>query len=324
MTALDPIPVIFDGVVPSTSPEFVLLVGQPGAGTSRLAHEIAADSAGTLASVATENFSAFHPDFLELTRRRPFEASALMSPQVAGWIGETLDHARTTERSLLFETSVNNPAPALATAVAFSEAGFRARLVIVAVRRSESLLATASRYLNARRLRLPARFTDRDSHNRGWIGVQALAREAEATAAVGRLTVVSHDGAHLFDAIRDDGFAGATAMLEAAQNGPVSVLEGARWFGELRAITEFARRSREMAPPVAEVLGELHRLGLSDVLPSMPVPRNSTFAVDQEARLSSEIFALRRESTFVSQEAPVVEPSGPIIAPAPSRGGPSL
>ncbi len=323
MTALDPIPVIFDGVTPSASPELVLLVGQPGAGSARLAHEIAADTAGTLASVAAENFAAFHPDFLELTRRRPFEASARMSPQVAGWIGETLDHARATERSLLFETSVNNPAPALATAAAFSEAAFRTRLVIVAVRRSESLLATASRYLNARRLRLPARFTDRDTHNRGWIGLQALAREAEATAAVGRLTVVSHDGATLFDAALDDGFAGATAALEVVYNAPVSVLEGARWFGELRAITDFARRSREMAPPVAEVLGELHRLGLSDVLPSMPVPRNSTFAIDQEARLSSELFALRRESTVVSQE-PAVVPSGPVVAPAPSHGGPSL
>jgi UDP-N-acetylglucosamine kinase len=323
MTALDPITVIFDGVAPSNAPEFVLLVGQPGAGTSRLAHEIAANTARTLASVAAENFAAFHPDFLELTRRRPFDASAVMSPQVAGWIGGTLDHARETQRSLLFETSVSNPAPALATAAAFSEAGFHTRLVIVAVRRSESLLATASRYLNARRLRLPARFTDRDSHNRGWIGVQALAREAEATAAVGRLTIVSHDGALLFDAIRDDGFAGATAVLEAVQNGPVSVLEGARWFGELRAITEFARRSREMAPPVAEVLGELHRLGLSDVLPRMPVPRNSAFAIDQEARLSSEIFALRRELPVVSPE-PAIVPSGPVVAPAPSRGGPSL
>jgi hypothetical protein len=323
MADLDPIPLIFAGVDPAIEPEFVVLVGQPGSGTSRFAHHVAVDRTA-VASVAAENFAAFHPDFLELTRRRPFEASAAMAPQVAEWISRTLDHARETRRSLLFETSVSNPGPALATADAFARAGFSTRLVVVAAQRSASLLATASRYLNARRLRLPARFTDRETHNRGWLGAQALVREAEATPSVDRLTILRRDGAVVFDERRDDGFDGATTAMDAAQTAPVSVLQGARWFGELRAVTDYARHSRELAPPLAEVLAELHQLGLSDVLLRMPVPQQSSFAVEQEARLLAELVALRREFARKPQQVPTVAPSGPVVAPVPSPGGPSL
>ena len=135
-----------------------------------------------------------------------------------------------------------------------------------------------------------------------------------------RLTILSPTGETLFDARRADGFAGATAALEAAQNAPVSVMEGARWFGELRAITDFARRSRELAPPLTEVLVELHQLALTDVLPSMPVPRQSSFAVEQENRLTAEILSLRRELPAVPSVAAPVEPSGPVVLPAPSTG----
>lgn len=99
--------------------------------------------------------------------------------------------------------------------------------------------------------------------------------------------MIGQNGERLFDARREEGFAGAAAALDAAHRAPVSVLEGARWFGELRAITDFAKRSRELAPPVTEVLIELHELALSDVLPNMPVPMESSFAVEQVSRLSS-------------------------------------
>ena len=323
MSELDPVSIVFAGVDIATRPELVLVVGQAGSGTSRVSHAVRDEHPTDIASVSAENFAALHPDFLELMTWRPLEASALIAPWTAEWIGQTLDHARETKRSLLFETSINNPGPAIATASAFQSNGFQTRLVVVAVRRSESLLATASRYLNARRLRLPARFTDRDTHSRGWIGTQALVREAESTTPVDRLTILSPAGETLFDARRADGFAGATAALEAAQNASVSVLEGARWFGELRAITDFARRSRELAPPLTEVLVELHQLALTDVLPRMPVPRQSLFAVEQENRLAAEILSLRRELPAVPPLATPVEPSGPVVVPVPSRGGPS-
>jgi hypothetical protein len=324
VSAVDPVPLIFAGTEPTTDAELVLVIGQPGAGTQRLTHEMLGDHSPSIASVTAENLAAFHPDFLDLATWRPMDAPSAIAPQVAEWIGATLDHARATRRSLHFATSVSTPAPALATAAAFEADGFATDLVIVATPRHESLLATASRFLNARRLRLPARFTDRDAHTRGFLGTQALARAAETADGVHRVTVLDRHGRRLFDATRAEGFAGVAGAVADAHSAPVSVLEAARWFGELRGITDFARRARELSPPVTEVLVELHELALSDVLPRMPVPLDSSFAIDQELRLRGEIDALGRE---LPGEAPRVEPiapTGPVVSAAPSRGGPSL
>jgi hypothetical protein len=324
VSAVDPVPLIFAGTEPTADPELVLVIGQPGAGAQRVTHQMLGDHSPSIASVAAENLAAFHPDFLELATWSPLDAPSALAPQVAEWIGATLDHARATRRALHFTTSVSTPAPALATAAAFEADGFATHLVVVATPRHESLLATASRFLNARRLRLPARFTDRDAHTRGFLGTQALARAAETADGVHRVTVLDRHGRRLVDATREDGFAGVAAAVDGAHSAPVSVLEGARWFGELRGITDFARRARELAPPVAEVLTELHELALTDVLPNMPVPRDSSFAIDQELRLRGEIDALRRELPEVAPRVEPIAPTGPVVSPAPSRGGPSL
>lgn len=167
MNDVDPLSLLFAGVEPSPNPELVFVIGQPGSGANRLTHTIVAEHSPNISTVVVDSLAAFHPDFLEVATRRPLEAPATFTPQVADWIGRTLDHARDTKRSLLVNTSLNSSAPALATAQNFEEAGFSTRIVVVATPRHESLLAAASRYLNARRLRLPARFTDRDAHTRG-------------------------------------------------------------------------------------------------------------------------------------------------------------
>jgi UDP-N-acetylglucosamine kinase len=324
MSGVHPIPLIFAGTEPSPTPELVLVIGQPGAGARSLNHAILSEHVPTIASVAAEDLAAFHPDFVKLTTWRPLDAPAAIAPQVAEWIGATLDHARTTHRSLQFTTSVSTPAPAIGTAAAFKADRFSTRLVIVATPQHESLLATASRYLNARRLHLPARFTDSAAHDRGFAGAQALGRAVEDAADLDRVSVLDRSGQRLFDATHQDGFSGVAEAIEVAHAAPVSVLEGARWFGELRAITDFARRARELAPPVAEVLVQLHILALTEVLPRMPVPLDSSFAVDQVLRLRSEIDALSRELPDTARSIGPIEEAGPVVSPAPSPGGPSL
>ncbi|NYF18540.1 hypothetical protein HDC37_003405 [Microbacterium sp. AK009] len=324
MSGINPVPLIFAGTEPSPAPELVLVVGQPGAGAQSLLHAMLSEHAPTVASVAAEDFAAFHPDFLELTTWRPLDAPAAIAPRVAEWIGATLDHARTSHRSLQFTTSVSTPAPAIGTATAFKAEGFSTHLVIVATPQHESLLATASRFLNARRLRLPARFTDRAAHDRSFAGTQSLARAAEDAADLDRVTLLDQTGRRIFDATHEDGLAGVAEAIEVAHAAPISVLEGARWFGELRAITDFARRARELAPPVTEVLIELHELALTEVLPRMPVPPDSSFAVDQVMRLRSEIDALSFELPESARSVGPIEEAGPVVSPAPSRGGPSL
>ncbi|GAA1979138.1 hypothetical protein GCM10009777_10520 [Microbacterium pumilum] len=316
------LPLVFGGSRASTQPSLTLVVGQPGAGKSLSVRSLLDPDDPSGAVISADDLAAFHPDFLRLARRSPLDAPSAMAPLVADWITESLAFARTSKRSLVLELSVRTPSAAFATAEGFAVAGFATRIVVVAARRSESLLSTASRYFNARRVGMPARFTDRATHNQGWAGTQVLVREAEAATPVDRLSIVSRDGSVLFDAKSDDGFAGATAALEAAQRAPIRSIAAAEWFGELRRVMDFATATRELAPPVTEVLIELHELALGEVLPLVGTGRNSTFSTQQRARLSADLASLRRA---LPREEPRFDPAAPIITPpAPTRGGPSL
>lgn len=314
--------VLFAGTQPSEQPMLTLVVGSPGAGKSRTISHSAVRLETEATVISADDLGAFHPDFLELTRRRPLEAPGALSATVADLLGRSLNHARITKRSLILDATINTPAAAIATAASFETAGFATRIVVVAARRSHSLLTTASRYLNARRLGAPARFVDSQTHRRGWVGTTDLVRAVEASKPVEQVTIISRDGTIAFDADRSQGFGGATTAYESVQQAEVTTLEGARWFGELRRITEFAREARELSPPVAEVLVELHELALNEVLPAMAVRRQSAFVVAQEARLTAELVALRRE---IPREVPSVDIAAPIYAPqGPRPTGPSL
>lgn len=312
--------VLFDDIAPTEHPTLTLVIGAPGAGKSRaVPRTIAADRA---AVVSADDLAAYDPNYLELTRRRPLDAPSALSSTVAELLTKTVNHARTTKRSLVVDATINTPQAAIGTAASFEAAGFATRLVVVASRQSQSLLTTAARYMNARRLGTPARFVDLETHRRGWHGTGEVARAVAASGSFDRLTLLARDGATLFNGARADGLGDAAAAYDSALRAEVTTLEGARWFGELRRVTEFARASRELSPPVAAVLVELHQLALNEVLPAMSVRRESTFAVAQEARLTSELVSLKRE---IPREAPPVDPAAPIFAPqGPQPTGPSL
>lgn len=304
----------------TNSPEITLVIGQPGAGKSRAAARLHTSQREAV-TLGIDDLAPFHPRFLELTRWKSIDAPAAMAPTLADWMSRGIDRILEARQSLILEASLNSPGAAFGLTADFADAGYSTRVIVVAARRSESLLSATSRYLHARRLNEPARFTDRDTHHRGWQGALGTAREAREATSVDRLTILARDGRPLFDAHRGEGFAGASSAFEAAQSVPFTLLTGAAWFGELRRMTEFARARRELSPPVAELLVELHELALNEVLPLMPLRRRSSAAVEQETRLSAELVSLRREFAI---EPSYREPLAPVIAPTPVRRGPSL
>ncbi|WES63912.1 zeta toxin family protein [Microbacter sp. GSS18] len=316
-------PIVFASSTASEeAPAITVVAGQPGAGKSAAVPALVREAADPPAVVSAEGLAAFHPDYLEQRRWRPLEAQSAMAPLVAEWLSQSLDFAREHRRSLVLEGSFSNPAGVFGTVDAFAAEGFSTRVVVVSARRSESLLTSASRYFEARRRGAPALFTDRDSHERGWVGAQDLVREAEATTPVDQLTILGRGGQVLFDAIRSEGFAGAAAAIAASESAPVTTLQAAEWFGELRRVTEYARDARELTPPVANVLVDLHELALNEVLPHMQVRRQSSFYIEQEARLSRELVSLRRDAAVAV--APSMQPAPVFVPPAPSPRGPSL
>ncbi|HBR89479.1 MAG: hypothetical protein CMF56_12885 [Leifsonia sp.] len=316
-------PILFGATTaPEVEPSLMVVSGQPGSGKSAAIAAMTRSVEHPPAVVSADSLAAFHPDFLESRRWHPVEAQGALAPLVADWLSEALDYARQHRRSLIIEGPFRNSGPVFGTADSFAEHGFLTEVVVVAARRHESLLAAASRYLDLRRRGRPALFTDRGTHDRGWIGTQALVRDAEATAPIDRLTIVDHGGATRFEGTRAGGFTGATTALASVESAPVSTLRAAEWFSELRRITEYARSARELEPAVADVLVELHELALTDVLPAMNVRPGSSFFIEQQRRLEGELESLRQDAT--PDPSPTIEPPVPIVAPPTASPGLSL
>ncbi len=267
----------------------------------------------------------FDARYLELVTRDPVRAPSI-SETSAGLIQQVLGDALSSRRSLVLEATFADPATVAGVSRAFAESGFSTRVVIAAARRADSLLASAIRYLWERHARLPATFTSRQAHDSALQSTRALADSLAASPPVDRVSVFAHDGALLYDSdptaaspfpnVRD-----AIRYVDSARWTPGSA---AAWFNDLRRATDFARADRELQPPVAELLLELHRIGLNEVLPAMPFRPESPARVEQERRLAAEIVELRQHARTTRPDRPAAQPAtGPVVQP-PSPGGPSL
>lgn len=312
-------------------PTFTVVAGEAGSGRAAVAALVAREDAGGAAVVSADDAVMSDARAAQLLRWRPLEAAVALSESAAEVLEESIAHAQESHRSLVLEGTFGAPETVFAVAEMFADEGFATRAVIVASRRAQSLLATASQYLAARQARLPARFTSRADHHRGWESTRALAGALAESNVLDRVTVVGRDGTVLFDADRSAdpaAFAGAARAVAAVDSAPWTPRAAAEWFSELRRATDYARAGREIAPPVADLLVELHRIGLNEILPAMPFPKGSPVVDEQERRLLQEIVDLSRAATTAPAPRRVAQPSAqPSSAPAvePSRPtGPSL
>lgn len=320
--AHDVLPLVFqDSTHPEDSPSLTLLAGQPGAARLRAARALVVDHGQVLAVVGADNLRAFHPRFAELSTGSTAEALDGVTRATAAWMRDCIRYAREKRRSLVLEGAFQDPAVATGATERFAAAGFQTRVVVLASRRAESLLSTASLYLSNVRAGKPARFVSREAHDRAFEATHALAAETVNSASVGRLTVIGRDGDPMFDAHRHDGeavFGGAGAALEAEQSTRLSRFDATQWLSELHHMTDFAMTRRDLPRGAAELLVELHEVALREVIPELHVPSEGKFVsvIEQKtaARLNELQRSLPREQA-VDLAAPVAIPAGP------ERGG---
>lgn len=303
---------------PADAPALVFAVGQPGASALRVSSRLIDGT--NLAALGNTDLRAFHPRYLELSGSRASEAASVLNKSTSGWMRSALQHARTTKRSLLLDGTRSSADVALATMGMFERNGFTTTLAVVAVSRAESLLATASHYLLESRARRLANFTTVDDHDAAFEAVRTLVQTVEASPSVDRMVILGRDGSTRFDAIRDDSeaFDGARAALENELNAPLAAPQAMRWLSELRSMCDYALASRQVARPVADVLIELHEIGLNEVLPGLPLPDDSQARPVAEANLRGQMVALR-QATQVARRPDA--PTRPVLTPpSPERG----
>lgn len=311
------LPLLFPEAPAGEAPTFVLVAGQPGAGRSRAAATLARDRRD-LAVLNGEELRAFHPAF---TDSRAGAAGAI-SQAVAGWVSGAIRYAREHGRSLAVEGAFANESAAAGTARRFADAGFQTRLVVVGVRRAQSLLSVTSRCLREIHAGVPAGFTSRDAHDEGLAATRRLTTSAENSGWVDRLTIVDRVGRDVFDANRSEGtpaFDGASAALLDAQSARMGRFEATQWLSELHHASRFAAAARGLPGGVGEMLVDLHETSLREVIPQLHVPAEGKFATAMEQKTVARLVALRQTLTAPQ---PRIDVAAPVVAPAgPERGG---
>lgn len=300
-------------------PTLVLLSGQPGAGTARATSQILAEHPADMTALRGDDLRAFHPHYLELARSRSIEASKILAESTAAWVQQCLVHARTSSRSILLEGTFT-PRLALGTAELFAREGFATRVVVAATPRSESLHSAASRYLLDAQAGRPSRFTSVDLHDAGWAGTRDLVTELSREPSVDRLTVLRRDGSAAFDGTRasEAGFAASLPLFQSEQASRMGGQQAMRWLSELRAMTDFTLVGRPPARPLADLLIELHRIALSEVVPNLPLPADSQARPTLEAAVARQMLALRR---MVPDSPRPPDATGPVVTPSESDRG---
>ena len=314
------LPVIFGEAPSPEEPSLVLLGGQVGAGMSRATARLLREASVATAVVSSDDLRAFHPHYLALARSGSAEAPEILAEAAAEWLRRCLAHARSTRHSMILEGTFRTPEVALGLSELFAREGFSARVVVVAAPRSESLLATASRHLLEAQAGRASRFTSVEVHDSGWEGTRALVSELVVTPAIDRLTILGRDGAARFDAERSTvgTYAGAADALDRERSATMSASTAMRWLSELRAMTDAAVSWERISRSLADVLIELHRVALDEVLPALILPADSRARPAAEANIARQLVVLRRAADVEPLPEDIAAPA--IATAQPDRG----
>lgn len=214
-------------------PLAVLIVGQTGAGKTRLA-PVLLDAMTRLlgrtpAHFVADTYKAYHPSYRSVP---PQLASAATGPDARRWLTMACQLAADTRLDVLVESACRHPDDFCALAALFREAGYRVAVAVLAVPEALSRLGIMVRFHlalpEARSGRLPLRLTPRKVHDDSYAGLAEAARFVDESDAADVVVVVRRgDGVAYRNERGEDGKwrgqpPGAARALEVERRRPLS------------------------------------------------------------------------------------------------------
>jgi pantothenate kinase-related protein Tda10 len=182
-------------ITPHLRPVAVYVMGQPGAGKTRVSHLVhRAMRHRRPVGISGEDFKGAHPDYLQLLRDHPRTAGERVRADYRAWRDQAMAHVRAHRGDMVVETAPGSAEAFLADVAADRRAGYRVELVVIAARAADSRQGTAARYARMSRSG-PARFTTVAGHDRCLRAVVESVHAAEAGHAspVDSVTVMRRD-----------------------------------------------------------------------------------------------------------------------------------
>ncbi|WP_236659360.1 zeta toxin family protein [Corynebacterium aurimucosum] len=160
---------------PSAEPEVIYVAGQPASGKSSVIEMLTGDHV----ILDSDELRKYHPALDEIMERDPLRMDVLTNGPVPYWMSSLIEYGRQHGHSLIIENTLSNSEFIAGEIAKFRSAGFRVRIVGLAVAQEVSRLGVVQRYLEAQRVSRYPRWTNEVSHTSGFKaivpGLQAIA-----------------------------------------------------------------------------------------------------------------------------------------------------
>ncbi|KAK0711571.1 zeta toxin-domain-containing protein, partial [Lasiosphaeris hirsuta] len=254
-------------------PLAVLIVGQTGAGKTRLApalrDALAARRRRAPAHLIADTYKTYHPHYAACLAAAPERASALASPDARAWLTMACAYAVAHRLDVLVESACRHPDDFCHLADVFHAGGYAVCAAVLAVPEALSRLGILVRYhRNAPEARsggLPLRLTPQAVHDDSYRGLEYAARFLDEGPAADSVIVVRRNNMLVYKNERADGrvWRGDAGALRALE------MERARALSEEEARTarEDVEELRKLRDPkvdaeIQEIEGLIEKLGV--------------------------------------------------------------
>jgi len=187
-------PSYLNHIVPRDDPRAVYVLGHPGAGKLLAARMVRRAMRPGTTRLVGDDFKASHPDYYHLLRDDPRSAGAAIRADYKAWFAQAEEYVRLRRGDVLIEGAPGSAEELFDSAPPFATTGYPVELVVLAVRETDSRLATALRYARALQRGGTGRFTTRAGHDTCFRALADVVAVAERHPQIGAVTVIRRDG----------------------------------------------------------------------------------------------------------------------------------
>ncbi|KAK3357214.1 zeta toxin-domain-containing protein [Lasiosphaeria hispida] len=274
-------------------PLAVLIVGQTGAGKTRLAPALAAALAArgrAPAHLIADTYKMYHPHYAACLAAAPDRASALASLDARVWLTMACAYAVAERLDVLVESACRHPDDFCELADVFYAGGYNVRVAVLAVPEALSRLGILVRYYRnapeAQSRGLPLRLTPKAVHDDSYRGLEYAARFLDEAPAAGGVIVVRRNNMLVYKNERAEGggWRGDAGALRALEMERVRGLSGDEGSTAREDIDEL----RKLGDPrvdaeIREIEGLIEKLGVGhdEQLPALE-PLHATEFIPEE------------------------------------------